>query len=281
MKIKHRYTFRNDCDNNEIVSYLDTNSIKYEISSGIPLVTLEIFEHEKYWPEIKDLMDRHGKTSLSEIIYSKSELNDAKWLQVRSKWRAEYPQPEKKFDYKRITYNDLHYCPDCGCGLTQKSNFQLKKTPKWGKKNFLMLNWIEDELFITENVAEGLNISDLKGFSIRNVDKYKTGGSLNNIYQLYVENYLAEGLLFEEGEIVKEIRCDTCNSTKRVLSGVALNRLKNEVIKDCSYDIVKTTEKFGDGRLCASSIFITNKMYKFIVVNKWDNQLCFEPVIII
>lgn len=113
--------------------------IKYKVGIGIPILTFEIFEDNSCWRNLNSLMNKHHKHPISECLYSKKEFDEAEWFRIRSKWRSGYPQPEDGKGYKKVTYDDSSYCTRCGCGLIQKDSFRLKKTPKWGKKNFLML----------------------------------------------------------------------------------------------------------------------------------------------
>jgi hypothetical protein len=79
MRVKYRYTFRNDKDSHQIITFLDSSHIKYKITSGIPLAIVEIFENDDYWLELDELMKKHGISSLIEKVFEKSEIKDAEW----------------------------------------------------------------------------------------------------------------------------------------------------------------------------------------------------------
>lgn len=277
MKIKSRYTFRLDDTTARIVEFLKIKKIKYKEAKGIPIVTVEVLDDNKYWGQICDLMNEHMIKPFIESVFSSNEIDTAEWLIVRSKWRSYFPQPEDNFEYKRITYNSEKYCPQCGCGLVQVDNFRLNSAPKWSERNFLMLNWIEDELFISESVEKMLENGKITGVEFRAVVNDKTGEPINNIRQIQVLNKLEGGLLLQTQDIKKEISCDKCHSKKYLLNGNIKLRFDNSVF-DSSLDIVKTQEQFGDGLVCLNLILISQNFYKIIKENGWHKDIIVEPV---
>lgn len=281
MRIKHRFAFNCEKSQRDITDFLDGFGIKYEITQPIKLIIFEVFEDEVYSKQVKDFMNSYSQKPWSELVYTKNDLNDASWLTIRAKWRAEYPQPEDNFEYKKISYNVLNYCDVCGCGLSQQNNFRLKNTPLWGKRNFLMLNWLHDELFTTDVVAQELRRSDLLGFSIRNVDHYKTVKHLPNTNQIQVMSYLQDNMIFEEGDIAQKIKCTKCGFVKLIRSGTGLIRFPDDALRNVNSDIVKTSEKFGDGFDCFSLILVSRKFFDFLKKNNWDKELYAQPVYVI
>lgn len=276
MRIKHRYAFLNHNDIKKIIEFLNKNKIKYDITNDNLLIIVEAYEDESYWNELEKIMIKHRKEPITEKVFSSKELEDAEWLRVRSRWRWEYPQPED--EYTKITYDDSSYCSSCGCGLVQQRNFLLKKSPKWGNKKFLMLNWIEDELFIPDDVKNMLLKTDLKGFNFRTVDNFKTKEILNNIHQIEIKNKLDTGMIFGSRDIVKEINCKQCGHKKVIIYGGSVLKINRNLFDESKYDIVKSNEKFGDGLMCASFIFISRKMYRLIKDNGWTKNLELEPI---
>jgi hypothetical protein len=277
MKLKHRYTFRIDRNNIKIISFLDKYNIKYETSSGIPLTTVEVLDSEDYWEDLDKLMCHQGIVPIIEKIFTTNEMKNATWSRIRSKWRWGYPQPQDESVHKMITYDNSNYCNKCGYGLVQKGNFMVKATPNWKNKHFLMLNWIEDELFITNEAKMKLEKSDLNGFRIRPVNNYTTGQALENMHQIEIAKNLDILLIFNQEDIYKENYCKQCNSRKYILSGKSILKAKKSLIND-SCDIIKTKEKFGDGLVCMSNILISQKMYMFLKEKGLEKDLVFEPI---
>jgi hypothetical protein len=280
MRIKHRFSFSVDDSTKEVVDFLEENKIKHKVGSGIPILTLYIFEDNKNWANLECLMKKHNKNSISERVYSKKEIDSAEWLRIRTKWRSEYPQPEDGGEYKKITYDDSAYCSSCGCGLVQKDSFRLKKSPKWGKKNFLMLNWVESELFVTDEVANQLMDYDIKGLNVLSVIDHKTNEPLENVKQLKISNKLKLSMATFDVGITKENNCTQCQSIKYLLSGRSPLVFKREVFVD-SADIVKSGEVFGDGLVCLEMILISKRMYDSLSKHGWHKELVIEPLILI
>lgn len=280
MRVKHRFGFTANEDTNSIEMYLKAKNIKYTLTTGIPIIIFEIFEDDERWNEVNTLMAKYNILSLKDCVYSKEEYNKASWFTIRSKWRWEYPQPEEAFEYKQLTYDSSNYCTECGCGLVQKESFKIKKIPNWGKRNFLMLNWIEDELFINNNVEEVLLRYNLKGFKFFNVKNIKTNKQIENMKQIYVNNILKPGLISQNNNIYTLINCHNCASNKMIETGRGII-FKKEVFMDIEYDIVKSFEVFGDGHMCARIIFVSKSFYNAVTKNNLDKDLVFEPVMLI
>lgn len=276
MRIRHRYTFRADNKSNrEIINFLDKRKIKYRVTSGIPILIFKIYEDEENWCSIDKLMRKHEYNPISECVYTKKELDNAAWLRIRSKYRWEYPQPED--EYKSITYDDSEFCNKCGCGLTQKSNFKVKKSPSWGKKNFLMLNWIEDELFVSGRTAEVLENSELKGFNLLDVLYSKKNIPIDNMKQILVKEILKPGMIIGDEYIEKEIVCNQCNCNKFISRSRGIY-YKKDVFKEIDVDIIKSDEMFGDGYAAQRDIIVSNAFYKLVIENGLDKSLAFEPI---
>ena len=99
MDFKNHIAFRAD-DSLELVEYLEANGVDYD--KGEIVSALDILESDPHWESVSKIIgdDRHY---ITETVFSKEEMRSAKWLNVRSVWRYDYPQPENK--YREITYN--------------------------------------------------------------------------------------------------------------------------------------------------------------------------------
>lgn len=165
MRIKHRFGFSRDKD---IYNCLDKIGMPYEKGDLVSILT--IFEDDRRFEQVKALFEAKQIYPLTETVYSSSELESASWLSVRSTWRSGYPFPKENKEYIFSTYNTETYCCKCGAGLIQKANFSVEKEPRWGSRNFLMLNWVHDELFVSEKAASVLKNNDFGGFQIKGVN---------------------------------------------------------------------------------------------------------------
>src|SRR5262249_35463315 len=100
MKIVHRVSFIAD---DELKSDLDTRGIKYE-SLRKDLILLLIDEEDKGWSFVASIINKHQGLDLPTTKFTKNELANATHLVIQPSWHHGYPQPEKDFAYKRVTY---------------------------------------------------------------------------------------------------------------------------------------------------------------------------------
>ena len=139
-----------------------------------------------------------------------------------------------------------------------------------------MLNWIEDELFISGKAKNILNKSSLKGFEFLNVLKYKKNTELEDIYQLKILNILDSGFVPDGEHIKKQLICPICNSSKWIMTGKGY-AFKKSIFRD-DIDIAKSHEVFGFGSAAPSKIFISQKFYRVIEENDLIRNLEIIPI---
>lgn len=259
-----------------LYDYITNHSISFtDIGT---FCVIDISEEHSNWGDIEELVIKEQAPCISETKYSKQELSEAKWLTVRSKWLYDYPQPEDS--YKNVTYSQGKYCRECGIGLIQNGCFRFKKTPKWSKRNFCMTNWVFDELFVSERAKAILECQNFKGITFGNVKSKNGSKNLDDIYQVVISNVLKSGILDSSTGIKQECVCNHCGRTKFQPSGRGPIVLKKEAFVD-DWDFVKTMEYFGAGASASRRILVSEKVYRFIVENKLDSSLVFEPVLLV
>ena len=138
MRIKHRFVFDKRDNNFDISSFLDKESIKWEYSD--PYTIFELFEDQDSFDMIVKSLEPYGVVRNSpEAIYTREEIEAARWLTVRSSWRSLYPHPIDDFGFWCTTYDATAFCLKakendgslywCGSGLVQKESFILAKEP--------------------------------------------------------------------------------------------------------------------------------------------------------
>ena len=275
MRVKHRYAFNSD--EKAVMRFLNKHKIKYEKDETT--IILYLYEDDANYEFVSKFLNTQGAVDIPEAVYTLEEIERAKWLTVRSSWLSQYPQPEKDWEYMHTTYDATNYCEGnkpmhyCGKGLVQKEPFVIRKAPNWGSRNFMMLNWVWDELFISKKAEEVLMSSNLKGFEIYDVFN-KSKKPFEEIKQIYVKNYLAEGIC--ANSIKRKIVCPKCNFVK-YMSKPGYNCFHKEIFEDIQVDIVKTTDKFGELG-CTSLILVTHRFYEVVTNAKLDRGLVFEPV---
>ncbi len=274
MDISMHIGFRTD-EAPKLLQYITNNHIPF--SAGEIVCSLDILRSDPHWETISHLISEYDLCIIPETIYTQEERSAAEWLYVRSAWRAGYPQPEGNFGYEEITYRKDHYCDCCGCGLEQIDSFYIKKAPKWGKRNFFELNWVGDELFVSNRARQNLEEENITGISFKDV-KNKTGTEIfPDVHQIFIHNLLCKGMIEDNICIKKSYICPKCQTKKFIPSGVGMMQFRREIFKNAP-DIVKTAEIFGDGHYAARHILIRNRVYRTLTENLLDSSLVFEPI---
>ncbi len=269
MRIVHRFGFSSG--RKDIVDFLKGLGAAYK--EGGLVSTLDIAQDDAHFSEIVSFFEANGIHPVSEAVFSNAELESAGWLRVRSTWRCGYPLPSDGRKYISATYDTAHYCAKCGAGLVQKKCFALKKAPNWNSRSFLMLNWVHDELFVSQKAAGLLCDSGLSGFTVRDVLD-KSGNRLDGIYQLYIPHALEDGLCTDSAGKVSI--CPDCGGKRHLLSAGRVH-YKRSVFDRAPVDIVKSAELFGE-IACCRMIFISQNFYQFLLAHKLERGLAFEPV---
>lgn len=275
MEIWNHFAFRKDL-HPLTTQYILDHDLPYEY--GEILSAIDISESDPHWKELSCLLMLENNAYLSETKFSKEELFSAEWLTVRSRWYYDYPQPEN--NYRNITYTEDEQCTfaDCSIGLIQKDSFRFKRTPKWGKLNFCMTNWVYDELFVSPKAKELLESSNLQGFSFLNVMNKSGSDTLTDIYQMQIPYILPEGMIIDlKGRIREIFDCPICGRKKFRSNGRGQFVFKKDIFLNAP-DFVKSAEWFGGGASASKLILISQKAYQLITVNKLDSSLVFEPI---
>ena len=274
MRVKNRISFRAE-SNNELTSYLSTHGIAWH--KGEIVSTVEIFEDSPHWQFIHQYSSEYNIPILSATVFSKSELDNAEWLRVRSQWRCGYPQPEAAFGYRSVTYKAGCRCDTCGAGSDQIAPFRMAKSPNWGKRHFMMLNWVEDELFVSDICRKVLEKENLSCISFGTVGDKKGLATLPNVNQLIITSKLAPGIIEGRRSIDEVFTCACCGATKYHPTCIGMMAF-NKHIFDNAPDFVKTAEIFGWGQGAARHIIISSKAYRVLIRNNLTQGLVFEPI---
>ena len=274
MKIRHRFGFASG--DGKVLRFLNKKNLLYQRDELI--ITVEAFEDDNEFDALSNLAHKCDAVDVVTAVYEQSELDAAKWLVIRSEWWNQYPQPQEEMGYIYTTYDTSMYCSgceeyNCGKGLLQKKPFNIKKAPNWGPRNFLMLNWVPDELFVSLKAATVLEKSKLTGFSLWDVFD-KSQKPFDTIKQIHVENFLPKSLNVES--IKERLVCPNCGFEK-IVPNVGPLRFEKTTFENIDYDIVKTEDKFGEIG-CDSAILVSHNFYDTVIKNNIGKGLVFEPV---
>lgn len=268
MEIKHHLAFRAD-KHPELVAHLNRTFAKWK--HGEIISTFDVLESDFRWDFIGPYCAEHGIPALAETIFTREELTSAPWLQVRSNWHWSYPQPED--GYRDVTYVP-GFCSHCGCGKTQTAPFRMRSAPKWGKRHFLSLNWVYDELFADDAAAAALAKLGITTGAVQN----KTGkADLTGVHQVMIPELLPPAFLPDDRSVRKTTLCPACGATKYVTSGMGMLRFRREALESAPH-IAKTAEVFGDGALACRFLLVSQEVYRLLTAEKLDNGLVFAPI---
>lgn len=278
MRIKHRYGFSSG--NRQVMRFLKRYGIAFQQDELIG--TTVIFEDDDVFTAVRAFFEKKDVVDVVDAVYDKSELETADWLTIKSEWWSQYPEPKESMGYMFTTYDASAYCPGidgkyrCGKGLVQKQPFVIKKCPNWGSRNFMMLNWVPDELFVSTKAAAILAESKLKGFSFLDVLD-PSQRPYDSVKQLKVKNHLPKSLAQES--VKERFVCPACGFEK-FLTTVGPMKFYKSAFADIDCDIVKTEDAFGEIG-CNSMILVSHSFYAAIVKNKIGKGLIFEPIEIV
>lgn len=259
---------------------IEETGINFEDSDG--WCVLDISEDDPHWEVLVQVLKAEKESYMSETKFSKAELLSAEWLTVRSRWYYDYPQPEGVDNYSNITYTEAKKCtcPDCGTERVQQDCFRFKRTPKWGKRNFCMTNWVYDELFASPKAKEMLEASELRGFTFLEV-KNKSGQQiLNDVYQMQILYIIPEGVADLTSGINEVFICPICGKQKLRPNDRGQFVFHKEAFLNAP-DFVKSAEWFGGGGGASKLILVSQRAYRFLTENKLDSSLVFEPIRIV
>lgn len=270
MDIAHHIFFRKT-DEPLLYLYLLKNEI---VSGDGEFCGFDILESDPHWACLNRIAHMESLESYSYTVFTKKELREAPWLKIRSKWEFAYPQPERKDGYREGVYAP-GYCPDCS-SLIQIGSFRIKKAPKWGRRNFAMLYWVGDELFVNDRVKDVFQKEGISGISYLPVMNKNGSEILPGVHQLLFSTVLENGLVINEG--VAEISaCMYCGVEKYLASQRNILTYRKEVFENAP-DFVKSGEVFGAGHYAAHRLFIRQRVYQLLCKHSLLQGLAFEPV---
>lgn len=268
MEIKHHLAFSAE-RHPELVAHLNRTFANWK--RGEIVSTFDVLESDFRWGFIGPYCAEHGIPALAETIFTREELAAASWLQVRSNWHWSYPQPED--GYRDVTYAP-GFCTHCGSGKTQTAPFRMKSPPKFGKRHFLSLNWVYDELFTDDAAAAALDTLSIAAGEVQN----RTGKTvLKGVRQVLIPELLPPAFLPDARSVRKTTVCPACGRTKYVTSGIGMLRFRREAFEDAP-PIVKTHEVFGDGALACRRLLVSQAVCRKLTAEKLDGGLVFAPV---
>lgn len=289
MRIQHRLVMHED---DPLWPELDKAGAKIDRKASYIWVCI-LDDENPVWKTFKDrLLDGPSVVS-SRAVYSKEEFENAPYLEIIARGHHGFPQPERNFGYVKNVYEEKGYCENCGIGARQRAPFRLRKEFGAQHSHFLQLNWVFDEFFVRNPVAEKLIRSRVAGVSWQAPVIHKTGTPSTVVVQMVVENSLRPSLATkgfqtvtckpdnEEGTPKQSMSNDEdnqpyCGRIKFHGKPAGPLRFDASAFQNAP-DIVKTSEWFGSGGKAFRLVLVSQKVYRLITEAGWRG-IEFEPV---
>jgi len=251
MRVYHRLSLSVD---EEIQQKLLSIGIDIEIGFNV----IEIDEDSSMWIILKNMIDGWHVVDIVDTKFTKTELDNADYLQICPSWHCGYPMPDDNFEYLNVSFDLSNYSRESGIVRVQKSPIRIKGEPKWGKKHIMQLNWIFDIYFVRPEIWENI----FKQFKIETmpVIHYRKNTTLDSVLQLVPQGTVSLDMTGYPYE--------TCLKTgiKKYLP--VTRGFFPAIIGECRLNFMLSNEFFGSGASAFNAAIISNALYKEIIKNK-------------
>jgi hypothetical protein len=249
----------------QIFNNWDATQVEILKSSGLNVPSgfenIKLYD-QKLFDKLEPLFKQWGAMVTISSEFSDYDYSNAHHLMSLPDWQTQYPQPENSFAYLEETYDLKNFCSSCGAGAVQKSSFRIQKDIKWGRRKSFILNWVFDEIFVSNNAYE--KIFAPIGVDFVPVLLHKTGKVIDDIKQLKIDVSVF-GLKLDN---VKFERCGNCkrNKYEPITNGYFPN------FTDDSYAprIIKSQEYYGSGKSGSKWIIISQSFRKILLSEKMN-----------
>jgi hypothetical protein len=297
VKIKHRIALSHDDRFSREIDRLGLHYDRGDPNNVLQLAVnvLNVTEDQPEWPEVERLVAKYcsGPHSVSSL-FTKAELDTAKWLRLSALGHHGYPQPEENFGYRKATYDVTEYCPTCGIGGVQKAPFRLRAEFKASRSQIVQLNWVFDEFFLRDEAREGLRSAAITGIQYLAPMLHKADRQSERVVQMVVKTNLAPAL---DPVGFQPVTCKPENEEWQAAQRLGLS--KPEKLSHCGRvkyhyphkgpyrfdsdafagapDVVKSHEWFGSGARAHRLVIVSQRFRQAVVTSNWRG-VSFEPI---
>lgn len=274
MEINYRVAFHKD-EVPALLYYLKQHQIQY--NQVDTLIAFDMLESNPHWSFIEECVVSQSLFAWPSKVFSKKELLEAEWFVLWSRWHFDYPQPEDSY-WDEITYTQKDACKLCQNGEKQIAPFRMKKVPKWGRRGFLMMNWISDEFFVSEETKQLMEQEEFSDISFCEVQNKSGKETIPGVYQLMIHRYLPGNAIKDNSYSPGFFICPGCG--RKIYKPDLKEKVAYHKEAFASMpDIVKTTDYMGhEDSGSHQRILVNQKFYRTITKHHLDRSLEFEPI---
>ena len=263
MKRLHRI-FANG--NMALKEFLDEHCIAHEYEESIlgRTVFLLISVTDLNWSKLASHLAYNSDVfHTTELSFSRKDILQADCCTLGVISHFGYPQPED--GSQRATYRNGSGCTSCGVGWAQEAPFRFLKKPTQKRSSALQLNWVFDEIFFPRQARDQLNRAGFTGFRFQSPVLHKSGEPVQDWFQMQV--YDVSRPVVNTATLKSEL-CPDCGNTKYNHPQGEMLRLTNPFIST-DLDVIKSDEWFGSGGSAYRLLFLSPRIAKFVIDNKW------------
>lgn len=264
MEIWHRITYNKLDAVDHLLDRWAIDSIKSPLPGDGYILTFEIAESDRRWPEVAKLLRERQTLDLYDTVFTSQEIEAAEWVRLIPLFEQGYPQPKESWVENPLNYENE--CPKCGGGYRQKAPFRLAKEPRLGKHDFVCLYWTYT-VFTTPAVIAALEAAGIQGYERWDAVLHRAKQPSQVASQL-VFPVIAEAGLADEDKLQPET-CPQCGLTKYGYHKRGYMHMRRHALRT-DVDIQLTQEWFGSGGYSGHrEILISNRLARLILAHDW------------
>lgn len=276
MKIKYRISFRNSKLPN-LLEILHHHTIKYKANTlpgdSSPLISFDIYNNHPAWVEIKALVDKHKISYLTKNIFSRKEIQEAKWCRLKPYHYIDYPQPEDEWQSTHFTYEN--YDPKSGVFSDQSKPFRIKDEPKSNKiRDFMTLYWTY-VLLAKNEVIDVLKNKGVSNFDTFDVLLNTSGMPSRKLSQIIIPTITSATAKLSKHSSPREYEY----ASKYLPHTVGVLEYSEKLLLETE-DFLLSKEWFGDGSMAYREILVSQKVSNLVLENRWRG-IDLEPIKIV
>ncbi len=185
------------------------------------------------------------------------------WYLINTSESA-YPQPEKDFEFKKISYDQSKYCPICRLGLVQNNPIRLTSDIKNNTYPLLGIHWIFDIIFARPIAKEILESKNVSGIHFTKAVQNSNNKPIENLNQIVFENKIKLKIIDQE---LTSTICPICHQTKFYYPTNNPITIQKGVLNKINTDFVQSVEFIGESPHHLN--LVSQRVFDIITDLKW------------